>query len=128
MSRRAAVILLLGALAAGCPKRHPEERVREEQRPEQPDRPQASGVPPREGRPRVPASPEGLLAPGAVGDLQQALADRGYLAAHRRGELDEPTTRALERFQGHEGLAETGVPDRETLRRLGISPEKAYGR
>ncbi len=126
MSRRpAALALLAGALAVGCPQRHAEERAREEQRPV---RPEARGVPPRGGRPPVPESPEGLLAPGAVGELQQALAGRGYLQAHRRGELDAPTTRALRKFQGDQGLAETGMPDRETLRRLGISPEEAYRR
>jgi hypothetical protein len=95
---------------------------------EAPDRPSEKGVPPKEGRPRVPAAPEALLAEGAVGRIQEALADRGLLGAHRRGELDAPTSAALRRFQEGEGLAETGFPDRETLRRLGIDPEQAYGR
>jgi peptidoglycan hydrolase-like protein with peptidoglycan-binding domain len=78
--------------------------------------------------PRIPASPEALLAPGAVGELQRALAARGYIGRHRQGELDAATSAAVRRFQQDEGLAATGMPDRETLRRLGIDAEAAYGR
>jgi hypothetical protein len=98
-------------------------------RPEAPDEPAEKGVPPRGSRPRVPAAPEALLAPGAVGRIQQALEARGYLAeAHRRGELDAATSNGLRKFQEDEGLAATGMPDRETLDRLGVSPNAAYGR
>lgn len=97
-------------------------------RPESPDTPEEKGVPPKGERPRVPASPEALLAPGAVTDIQRALSEDGYLGAHQPGELDEPTSAAVRRFQEEHGLAATGMPDRETLRRLGIDPEAAYGR
>jgi hypothetical protein len=128
--RRAAALLLAAALAS-C------SRVREVEKPDEPqpapkaeapDRPEEKGVPPKEGRPRVPASPEALLAEGAVSEIQRALADRDLLGKHARGELDEPTSAALRKFQEAEGLAQTGFPDRETLRRLGLDPEKAYGR
>jgi hypothetical protein len=128
--RRAAALLLAAALAS-C------SRVRKVDRPdapapapkaEGPDRPEEKGVPPEEGRPRVPASPEALLAEGAVGEIQRALAERELLGEHAGGELDEATSAALRRFQREEGLAETGFPDRETLRRLGLDPEEAYGR
>jgi peptidoglycan hydrolase-like protein with peptidoglycan-binding domain len=76
----------------------------------------------------VPASPEALLAEGAVGKLQDALADRGYLGRHRPGELDDATSKALRRFQADEGLAETGFPDRETLSHLRLDPDESYGR
>ena len=70
-----------------------------------------------------------LLAPGAIGELQRALADRGHLEGrHREGELDRATSAAIRRFQEEEGLAATGMPDRETLSRLGLDPEDAYGR
>lgn len=95
---------------------------------EAPDEPAEKGVPPEGGRPRVPAAPEALLAPGAVSEIQRALADRGYLGSHRRGELDSATSDALRKFQAEEELAETGFPDRETLSRLGIDPRAAYGR
>jgi hypothetical protein len=58
--------------------------------------------------------------------VQRALARRGLLGEHQAGEIDEPTSRALERFQRAQGLASTGFPDRATLRRLGIDPEQAY--
>jgi hypothetical protein len=99
-----------------------------EQKPEAPDRPSDRGVEAEGGRPQIPAAPEALLAPGAIGDLQDALARRGLLGRHRRGELDEPTSRALRTFQEGEGLAATGFPDRETLARLGVEPDRAYGR
>jgi peptidoglycan hydrolase-like protein with peptidoglycan-binding domain len=85
-------------------------------------------VPPEGDRPRAPSSPDALLAEGAVAEIQAALAARGHLARHRRGVLDDATTAALRELQKEEGLAETGFPDRETLRRLGIDPEEAYGR
>jgi hypothetical protein len=136
--RRAAALALLAALAAcggvrkvGEPAEEKEEAEKAEKappRPEAPDRPAEKGVPPAEGRPRVPAAPEALLAEGAVGEIQRALADRGLLGRHRQGELDPPTSAALRKFQQLEELAQTGFPDRETLRRLGIDPEQAYGR
>jgi hypothetical protein len=128
---RGAAALLLAAALASC------SRVRKVEAPDEPppapqaeapDRPEEKGVPPKEGRPRVPASPEALLAEGAVSEIQRALDARELLGEHARGELDAPTSAALRRFQEEEGLAQTGFPDRETLRRLGLDPEKAYGR
>lgn len=128
---RPAAALVLAAALLSC------SRVRKAEKPdapapapkaEAPDSAEEKGVPPREGRPRVPSSPEALLAEGAVTEIQRALARRDLLGKHVRGELDAPTSAALRRFQKEEGLAQTGFPDRETLRRLGIDPEKAYGR
>jgi hypothetical protein len=127
----AALALLAAAVACGRVRKVDKPDEGEAQAPprtEAPDRPAEKGVPPEEGRPRVPAGPEALLAEGSVGRIQEALAGRGLLGKHRRGELDEPTSAALRRFQESEGLAQTGFPDRETLRRLGIDPEDAYGR
>jgi Putative peptidoglycan binding domain len=132
-SRRAAVALAVVAALCSCSRtrkaeRPGEARERGPPKAEAPDRPSDKGVPPAEGRPRVPAAPEALLAEGAVTRIQGALADRGLLGKHVEGELDRPTSAALAKFQASEGLAATGFPDRETLRRLGIDPEKAYGR
>jgi hypothetical protein len=128
----AALAIALGAALPGCrhTRRASDEPRGEEGPPraEAPDRPSDRGVPAEGGRPGIPAAPEALLAPGAVGRIQDALARRGLLAAHRRGELDEPTSKALRKFQDGEGLAATGFPDRETLVRLGIEPDEAYGR
>jgi peptidoglycan hydrolase-like protein with peptidoglycan-binding domain len=131
--RRIPATLLVALAIIAC--RHPQRAsspngVGEEaaQKPEAPDRPEEKGVPPAPGRPRVPASPEALLAPGAVKELQHTLADRGFLGAHRAGELDDATARALRKFQESQQLAATGFPDRETLQKLGLDPERAYGR
>jgi hypothetical protein len=122
-------LLLAAALAAcGGPKRVSAPAAPRPEQRESPDSAAERGVPPAEGRPRVPAAPEALLAEGAVGKIQEALARRGLLGEHREGELDRATSAALRRFQAGEGLAETGFPDRETLSRLGIDPEDAYGR
>lgn len=124
-----AAALAAGLLAAcGGARRVESPGPPREARPEEPDRPEERGVPPAAGRPRVPAAPEALLAEGAIGDLQEALVEQGYLAEHREGELDGATSAALRRFQADAGLAETGFPDRETLSKLGIDPEDAYGR
>lgn len=127
----AALLVALGGGLAGCGggRRVPDDAggaARAE--PEAPDAPAERGVPPEEDRPRVPAAPEALLAEGAVGRIQEALVERELLGEHRRGELDEPTSRALREFQEAEGLAATGFPDRETLSRLGVEPDRAYGR
>ncbi len=127
----AATVALLAALAACSHVRHvpKEEQPKEGQaKEERPESPAAKGAPPAPGRPPVPAAPEALLEQGAVGEIQGALSRRGLLKEHREGELDAATSAALRRFQRGEGLAETGFPDRETLRRLGIDPEQAYGR
>jgi hypothetical protein len=127
---RAAAVALVAVLAAcgGVKKVGEPAEERAPPKPEAPDEPSEKGVPPKEGRPRVPAAPEALLAEGAVTEIQRALAGRGLLGKHMDGELDAPTSAALRKFQRQEELAQTGFPDRETLRRLGIDPEKAYGR
>jgi hypothetical protein len=127
-ARGRCIAVALAALAS-C------SRVRKAERPEpaaptpSEERPSAKGgVPPRGGRPRVPASPDALLGEGAVERVQRALAGRKLLGEHEQGELDAPTSAALRKFQQEEGLAATGFPDRETLRRLGIDPEASYGK
>jgi peptidoglycan hydrolase-like protein with peptidoglycan-binding domain len=130
VTRAAAAVLVAAALLAGCggARRVEAPAAPAEARPEAPDRPEEKGVPPAAGRPRVPASPEALLAEGAVMDIQEALADLGHLGEHRKGELDDATSAALRTFQAEVGLAETGFPDRETLSKLGVDPDAAYGR
>jgi hypothetical protein len=87
--------------------------------------PSRSRVPPRAGRPTIAASPEGLMNPGSIRRIQAALRTKGYLEAES-GELDDATAAALRRFQADEGIAATGAPDRETLRRLGVDPNEVY--
>lgn len=90
-------------------------------------KPQA-GVPGRDSQPRVQPNPQAMLGRDTVAKLQGALASRGLLARHEEGRLDAPTRDAVSRFQRQQGLAATGIPDRETLTQLGVSAEKAYGR
>jgi peptidoglycan hydrolase-like protein with peptidoglycan-binding domain len=82
-------------------------------------------IPPREGRPAVSASPEGLMNPGSARSIQEALRGKGYLD-DVSGQLDVATSAALRRFQKDQGLAVTGAPDRESLRQLGVDPNSVY--
>jgi peptidoglycan hydrolase-like protein with peptidoglycan-binding domain len=66
------------------------------------------------------------MNPGSARRIQQALHDQGYLREAPSGRLDAPTSAALREFQRRHDLAETGAPDRETLRRLGIDPSGVY--
>jgi peptidoglycan hydrolase-like protein with peptidoglycan-binding domain len=118
-------------LAAGC--RHPSKvgpaaPPQEKAAAKEGETPAQKGVPPKGARPRAPASPKALLAEGEIAKIQDALAARGYLERHRPGALDDATTNALREFQKVEGLAETGFPDRLTLQKLGLDPEKSYGK
>jgi hypothetical protein len=52
---------------------------------------------------------------------------RGLLTGARGGEeLDGRVSAALRTLQRQEGLAATGFPDRETLRKLGLDPSDVY--
>ena len=122
----------LVALAAGALASCSHARKAEPPGPSAPGAPAAErrkeGVPPRDGRPRVPASPDALVGEQVVERIQRALSDRKLLGDHEKGRLDAPTAAAVRKFQEQEQLADTGFPDRETLYRLGIDPETAYGR
>jgi peptidoglycan hydrolase-like protein with peptidoglycan-binding domain len=83
--------------------------------------------PAEEGRPELTTSAEGLLLPDGARLIQEALADRGYLAKdHRTGKLDEETSAALRKFQADEEFARTGYPDRDTVRKLGLPIAKVF--
>jgi peptidoglycan hydrolase-like protein with peptidoglycan-binding domain len=89
-------------------------------------RPKARPVKP--GHPPLAAAPDDLFLPGAVERIQQALAERGYLAlsAVQPGRLDRVTSAAVRKFQSDQGLARTGIPDHETVRRLGLDPDALF--
>lgn len=88
-------------------------------------KPRAARRPQRPGRPPLAASPGALFLPGGIEKLQNALADRGYLDLDEvhEGDIDEATSAAVRKFQSDEGIARTGNPDHETLRRLGLDPD-----
>ena len=102
-------------------------KVENEKRPkgEQSKRPQDTRPPAEEGRPELSSSAAGLLTPDGPRLIQEALAGKGYLSSeHRTGELDTETAAALRKFQSDEEVARTGYPDRETVRKLGLSVAK----
>ncbi len=78
------------------------------------------------GRPQLANSPEGLMLPGGVLLIQQALTKRGYLHEADSGALDDETSVGLRNFQSDQKLARTGAPDRETVHRLGVLEDKVF--
>ena len=82
------------------------------------------------GRPPLAASPGGLLVPGAVEPIQDGLAARGDLdlRAAKRGQIDDATASAIRKLQSDQGIARTGFPDHETVRRLGLDPDRLFRR
>jgi hypothetical protein len=72
----------------------------------------------------VAATPGGLLAPGAEQKINDKLSAGGFLkeATH------DSTGAALRRFQTAHDLPATGVPDHETVRRLGLKPDELFRR
>lgn len=70
------------------------------------------------GHPPLAAAPGVILKPGATDALAEQLRARGLLAPNASTSAE--LAKALRAFQKSEGLAETGFPDRETVRRLGL--------
>jgi len=68
-----------------------------------------------------------MVEPGAMKKIQEKLADTDLLKRDDvSGKLDEPTRRALRRFQDGKDLPATGVPDDETVRKLGLDPKDVF--
>src|SRR5277367_6528868 len=74
------------------------------------------------GHPELASSPAQLMAPGSADAIATALRKRGLLAPDDNTNKGMET--ALREFQQSQGLAATGFPDHETLRKLGIDPKK----
>jgi hypothetical protein len=87
---------------------------------EAPRLPSASAATPKTepGHPPLAAAPGVILKPGATDALAEQLRARGLLAPNASTSAE--LAKALRAFQKSEGLAETGFPDRETVRRLGL--------
>jgi len=73
----------------------------------------------------VRTTPGGMLDPQAMKQIQAKLSHKGYQASES-GQLDEQTQAAIRKFQAHEHIAATGLPDFDTLRRLDLDPHKIY--
>jgi peptidoglycan hydrolase-like protein with peptidoglycan-binding domain len=138
--RRLTAVALALAFAAGCAqvrrigRGDDDGAARERAEADDTRRPRTSGEPARDtgqpaqhGRPPLPATPSSLVTAGAARQLKEALHSRGFLRNPSPGpELDAATSEALRKFQQEEGLAATGFPDQETLRRLDIDATEAY--
>ncbi len=73
----------------------------------------------------VRTTPGGMLDPKAMHQLQGAL-NRHGVSTPASGQLDEETQAALRKFQRREKMAATGMPDFDTLRKLGLDPKAIY--
>lgn len=73
----------------------------------------------------VATRPEALLAPGADNDIRDKLAERGFLK-EGAGSSQSSTREGIRRFQRAEDLPATGIADQETVKRLGLDPEKVF--
>jgi hypothetical protein len=67
-------------------------------------------------------APEGLLTPGAEQKIHDKLSAGGFM----KGDANASTEAALRRFQAAHDLPSTGVPDHETVRRLGLNPDDLF--
>jgi len=121
--RRAAAAALALA-AAACGTSSPAERARAT--------PQPIGVAPADSELSPPGSPlelapapQALFEAAGVRAVQRALAGRG-IELQVTGRYDAGTQRAMLELQRREGLAQTGMPDLESLRRLGLDPAELY--
>jgi hypothetical protein len=106
----------------------------ESAKPETAEKPSATERAPRTGKLRVAPTgekpkttplaqaPEGLLAPGAEQKIHEKLSAGGFM----KDDANASTGTALRRFQAAHDLPSTGVPDHETVRRLGLNPDELF--
>ncbi|MCU1281886.1 MAG: Peptidoglycan-binding domain 1 protein [bacterium] len=73
----------------------------------------------------VRTTPGGMLDSKSIKQLQGALRRKGFAVAET-GQLDESTEAAIRKFQARERIAATGLPDFDTVRRLGLDPKAMY--
>lgn len=91
-----------------------------------PENPSKEKVQPQTpGRPPLAGAPQGVLNPGAVKEIQSSLKEKGFPVAED-GVLGERTEAMLASFQKKQNLPATGMPDRTTLKELGLDPDKIY--
>jgi N-acetyl-anhydromuramyl-L-alanine amidase AmpD len=73
----------------------------------------------------VRTTPAGMLDAQSMRRIQEAL-DRHGERVTPSGTLDDATQAALKRFQRKQAQPATGMPDYDTLRRLGLDPKSIY--
>lgn len=62
------------------------------------------------------------LAPERVTEIQQALAQAGYLHEEPSGKWDDQTRGAMQRYQADNRFPTTGLPEAKSLMKLGLGP------
>jgi hypothetical protein len=109
-------------------------KTTEPTKPEAPEKPSATESAPSTGKLRVAPTgeqpkttplaqaPEGLLTPGAEQKIHDKLSASGFM----KEDANASTAAALRRFQAEHDLPSTGVPDHETVRRLGLNPDDLF--
>lgn len=75
----------------------------------------------------VATAPDALLLPGADEKIRERLIAGGFLAADA-DKSNGATRAAIRKFQKDQDLPATGVPDAETVKRLGLDPDKTFRR
>jgi hypothetical protein len=138
MKRGGPILVVAFALAAGCAHtKTTDEGTASKGEEDQKNEQQAEQAKPRPSQPRkaapardpdavpVATAPEALLAPGADHEIRQRLVAGGFLA---RDASDAATREGIRRFQRAQDLPATGVPDAETVKRLGLDPDKTFRR
>ena len=86
-----------------------------------PDRTQAVSTGRGRNKTPVAARPEGLLKPCAEQKIRDKLSEGGLFKEERTS-----TEAALRRFQSSHDLPTTGIPDHETIRKLGLNPDDVF--
>jgi len=71
----------------------------------------------------VRTTPGSMIDHQSMVELQRALSRHGE-RVQASGVLDDATQAALRRFQKQQGQPATGLPDYDTLRRLGLDPKR----
>jgi peptidoglycan hydrolase-like protein with peptidoglycan-binding domain len=61
-------------------------------------------------------------SPERIQEIQQALAQAGYLNAQPTGRWDDQTREAMRRYQADHGFPVTGLPEAKSLMKLGLGP------
>lgn len=72
------------------------------------------------------ATTKAMFKPEGLEAMQKALQEKKIEAIEVTGLLDTQTQEALRAFQRAQKLPDTGLPDFETLRRLGLKPDEVY--
>jgi hypothetical protein len=126
-------IALFALALVGCAHAKTTEPIKPAE-PEAAEKPSSTERAPRTGKLRVAPTgeqskttplaqaPEGLLTPGAEQKIRDKLSAGGFM----KEDANPSTEAALRRFQAAHDLPSTGVPDHETVRRLGLNPDELF--